>query len=336
MTQGHRASASRGAAVQWCVPKQVKHRLSGVPSQAKKFHHQPRRRANRKPNWDQQTDERKRVKRNPKPETELRPADRRTETCQAEPETECIPEDGRPLACAQQSFSPREVKAPLHMRGGTSFKETKRLKTVTSAAASPHVPGAPAKGPGCVDPAACNSARCGLVQLPAPVSNPSLSSPSTSSTASLHQFEPPRRESPLLDASICAAAMAVACPPLLICCMQSLRPWPRGQNRWRRPKNRRMQYLNVCKQFSTVKSWKHLACAHHWPQSCKYCNRGMFRADFLIKHGLPYGFIFLFFTSVLFKKSGGVHRLAHEAHTRALCFNSSNSSPLTPGSPKKR
>ena len=118
-------------------------------------------------------------------------------------------------------FLPCEVKAPLYMRSGTSFKETQRPKTVTSAAASPHVPGAPAEGPGCVDPAACNSARCGLVQLPAPVSNSSPSSPSTSSTASLHQSEPPRRESPLPHASICAAAMAVACPPLLICCMQS-------------------------------------------------------------------------------------------------------------------
>ena len=137
------------------------------------------------------------------------------------PETKCIPEDGRPLACAQQSFLPREVKAPLHMRGGASFKETKRLKTVTSAPALPHVPGTPAEGPGCVDLAACNSARCGLVQLPAPVSNSSPSSPSTSSTASLHQSEPPRRESPLLHTSICAAAMAVACPSLLICCMQS-------------------------------------------------------------------------------------------------------------------
>ena len=52
-------------------------------------------------------------------------------------------------------------------------EETKRLKTVTSAAASSHAAGASAEGPGCVDPATCNSARClfsSLVQMPAPVS----------------------------------------------------------------------------------------------------------------------------------------------------------------------
>ena len=91
-----------------------------IPSQTKKFRDCSRRHAS----W--------------KPETELKPADRRPETCQPELETElipatrnrktkCIQEDGRPIACAQQSFLPREVKAPLplHMRGGTSFEETK-------------------------------------------------------------------------------------------------------------------------------------------------------------------------------------------------------------------
>ena len=139
--------------------------------------------------------------------------------------------------------------------------------------------------------------------------------------------------------------MAVACPPLVICCVRS-----RTLGQLTHSIGKCMLTILHCQKLKTLG-----VCKQHTTE-CKYGNRGMSRAESLNKHGLPHGFflflshefsLFLSFSYSLslsllsvyrcffFKRSGGVCRLAHEAHTSALCFTSTNSSPLTPGSQKK-
>ena len=107
------------------------------------------------------------------------------------------------------------------MRGSTIFKETKRLKTVTSATASSHAPGASAEGQGCVDPAAHNSSSPSSLPPPPRHHNISLSLP---------------EESPLFLMHLCSGhgGGLPSAPHLLHAIAHA---WPRGQYRWKGPEN---------------------------------------------------------------------------------------------------
>ena len=155
--------------------------------------------------------------------------------------------------CAAVIFSTLKSKLHFTCAAVQAFKETKRLKTVTSAAASSHAPGASAEGPGCVDPAACNFRSLPLLRpRPAASSHQQL-------FVTIFTVHPPPwhhdislslpEESLLFLMHLCSGhgGGLPSAPHLLHAIAHA---WPRGQHR---SKNRRIPQVNVCKTFSTVK-----------------------------------------------------------------------------------